>query len=55
MSTLLGLAGLLPIFLLPVLLLLLLRLLLLSRLLPGVLFFVSHASSSTGIFVGAEN
>jgi hypothetical protein len=44
---------LLPIFLLPVLLLLLLRLL--SRLLPGVLLFVSHVSSSTGIFVGAEN
>jgi len=52
LPTLLGLAGLLPIFLLPMLLLLLL---LLSRLLLGVLFFVSHVSSSTGIFVGAEN
>jgi hypothetical protein len=53
LSTLLGLAGLLPIFLLSGLLLLRLRLL--SILLLGILFFVSHVSSSTGIFVGAEN
>jgi hypothetical protein len=35
--------------------LLLLRLRLLSKLLLGVLLFVSHVSSSTGVFVGAEN
>jgi hypothetical protein len=52
LSTLLGLPG-FPIFLLPALLLLLL--LLLSRLLLGVLLFVSHVYSSTGIFVGAGN
>jgi hypothetical protein len=53
LSTLLGLAGLLPILLL--LMLLLLRLLLLSLLLLGVLLFVSHVSSSTGVFVGTES
>ena len=53
LSTLLGLAGLLPIFLLPMLLLL--RLLLLSKLLLGVLLFVSHLSFLHGVFIAAEN